>query len=182
MRSILLTRRVRCGSRSRRLRFVWPSRAHASSSSSQLRHSCVRKVRSLLRAASDLTLPARRRARSCFVTCPYIKSLPDQGRASRGFLCPFDLPDRLLVEMLCLLLLSPLHLCWPSRVVTIFYSQVRAEEIQGHRKNYRRAVFGGDLVQRLEEPELQSSRALQPVSCLPEAPGGLILPLRCDDL
>jgi hypothetical protein len=40
----------------------------------------------------------------------------------------------------------------------------------------------GDLAHRLEEPQLQSRRALEPVRRLPQPLGGLVLPLRSDDL
>src|SRR5215216_1396545 len=56
------------------------------------------------------------------------------------------------------------------------------EEVQRDRKNNGGILVDGDLAHRLEQPELQRRRALQPIGRLPQALGGLVLSLRCDDL
>src|SRR5215207_9879882 len=55
--------------------------------------------------------------------------------------------------------------------------QERLEEIYGDRQDDGGVLVDGDLAHRLEQPELQSGGALQPVSGLPESLGGLVLTL-----
>src|SRR5215217_119993 len=56
------------------------------------------------------------------------------------------------------------------------------EEVQRNRKNNGGILVDGDLAHRLEQPELQRRRALQPIGRLPQTLGGLVLSLSCDDL
>src|SRR5215217_7665361 len=58
----------------------------------------------------------------------------------------------------------------------------RFEEVKGYGQDDGGVLLRGYLAHRLEEPELQSRRALEPVCGLPEALGGLKLALGGDDL
>src|SRR5215207_513099 len=60
--------------------------------------------------------------------------------------------------------------------------QVGAEEIYRDRQDDRGAFLRGDLGQRLEEPELQRCRALEPFGSVVQALGGLVLAFGRDDL
>src|SRR5215211_77131 len=60
--------------------------------------------------------------------------------------------------------------------------QVGLEEVQRDGQDDGRVLLCGDLAHRLEEPQLQCRRALQPIRCLPQALGGLVLALSRYDL
>src|SRR5215213_1649707 len=56
------------------------------------------------------------------------------------------------------------------------------KEVKGYGQDDGRVLLRGDLPHRLKQPQLQGRRALQTVCGLPEALGGLVLPLRRDYL
>src|SRR4028118_1850059 len=90
-------------------------------------------------------------------------------------------PDGLLVEALGFpLALQPGRPRPLARAVLAL--QERLEEVEGDGQDDRRVLVDGDLAHRLEEPELERRRALEPVGGLPEALGGLVLALGGDDL
>src|SRR5215204_6120192 len=61
-------------------------------------------------------------------------------------------------------------------------SKIGAQQIYRDRKDHRGVVLRGDLGQRLEEPELQRCRALEPLGSVVQALGGLVLAFGRDDL
>src|SRR5829696_3882329 len=60
--------------------------------------------------------------------------------------------------------------------------EVGLEEVQRDGQDDGRVLLRGDLSHGLEEPQLQGCGALEPVRCLPEALGGLVLALGGYDL
>src|SRR5829696_2116708 len=60
--------------------------------------------------------------------------------------------------------------------------QVGLEEVKRDGQDDGRVLLCGDLAHRLEEPQLQGCGALEPIRCLPEALGGLVLALSRYDL
>src|SRR5829696_3633128 len=60
--------------------------------------------------------------------------------------------------------------------------EVGLEEVQRDGQDDGRVLLRGDLSHGLEEPQLQGCGALEPIGCLPEAFGGLVLTLGSYDL
>src|SRR5215212_4047217 len=101
-------------------------------------------------------------------------------QALHGLLLAAGLSHGLLVEALGLLFLpaaAPRRL----RKADLFLagavrtSKIGAEEIYRNRKDHGRVVLGGDLGQRLEEPELKRRGTLEPFGGVVQALGGLLL-------
>src|SRR5215203_1750308 len=102
-----------------------------------------------------------------------------------GLLLAAGLSHGLLVEALGLPLLaapSCPRLLGVTVAGAVRASKIRAQQIYGDRQDDRGVVLRGDLCQRLEEPELQRCRALEPLGSVVQALGGLVLAFGRDDL
>src|SRR5829696_3923445 len=90
----------------------------------------------------------------------------------------------LLIQPLCLfLLLTPRRPdSLPVGGGSVLGFKERLEEVKRYGQDDGRVLLRGDLAHRLKQPQLQRRRALQTVCGLPEALGGLILPLGSDVL
>src|SRR5215217_6804856 len=90
----------------------------------------------------------------------------------------------LLIQPLCLFLLlaarGPDSL--PVGGGAVLGLEEWLEEVKRYGQDDGRVLLRGDLAHRLEQPQLQSRRALQTVGGLPEALRGLVLAFCCDDL
>src|SRR5215216_5617014 len=114
--------------------------------------------------------------------CPFsVQALHDLLLASR-------FSHGLLVEtvgLLCLPVAVPARrprLAGLSLARAVRAPQVGAEEIYRERQDHRGVVLGGDLSERLEEPELKRRGTLQALGGVVQALGGLVLTFGRDDL
>src|SRR5829696_5585640 len=90
----------------------------------------------------------------------------------------------LLIQPLCLfLLLTPRRPdSLPVGGGSVLGLEEWLEEVKRYGQDDGRVLLRGDLAHRLEQPQLQSRRALQTVGGLPKPLGGLVLAFCCDDL
>src|SRR5215212_1396157 len=113
---------------------------------------------------------------------------PFRVQALHGLLLAAGLSHGLLVEALGLLFLPAappprrLRLAGLSVARAVRTSKIGAEEIYRDRKDHRGVVLGGDLGERLEEPELKRRGTLEPLGSVVQALGGLVLAFGRDDL
>src|SRR5215212_8290171 len=112
---------------------------------------------------------------------------PFRVQAQHGLLLAAGLSHGLFVETLGLLFLPAaaprrLRQAGLSLARAVRTPQVGAEEIYGDRKDHGGVVLGGDLGERLEEPELKRRGTLQSFGGVVQALGSLVLAFGRDDL
>src|SRR5215213_4097286 len=113
---------------------------------------------------------------------------PFRVQALHGLLLTAGLSHGLLVEALGLLFFPAatpprrLRLAGLAVARAVRTSKIGTEEIYRNRKDHRGVVLGGDLGERLEEPELKRRGTLEPFGGVVQALGGLVLAFGRDDL